>query len=182
MYDASSYISMKDFRGMRSISFLEAKNRACGKGSARICFQENNCHAFYEPSTDANVIWDRHEAPWGEVIDLGPIESSSIAKREICRHDPGIGNYSDAIVLRHPREGAARMASEFSKVPIINAGMAQDITDADNAWPIYEYAREQPFRLRIALVGDLNTDGQSIHWHNALSLYQADVTLVSRHP
>lgn len=34
-----------------------------------------------------------------------------------------ISNYVDAFVMRHPQEGAARLASEFSNgVPVINAG------------------------------------------------------------
>ncbi len=33
-----------------------------------------------------------------------------------------VSGYADAIVLRHPKEGAARLASEFASVPVINAG------------------------------------------------------------
>ena len=33
-----------------------------------------------------------------------------------------VSGYADAVVVRHPREGAAKLATEFSDVPIINAG------------------------------------------------------------
>ncbi|MCP6675215.1 aspartate carbamoyltransferase, partial [Klebsiella pneumoniae] len=33
-----------------------------------------------------------------------------------------ISSYTDAVVMRHPKEGAARLASEFSAVPVINGG------------------------------------------------------------
>ena len=33
-----------------------------------------------------------------------------------------ISGYTDAIIQRHPKDGAARVAAEFSRVPVINAG------------------------------------------------------------
>jgi len=117
----------------------------------------------------------------GEVIDLGSIESSSIVKGEnLADTIRVIGNYADSIVLRHPREGAARMASEFSKVPIINAGDGAGHHPTQTLLDLYTIMRESSLsRLRIALVGDLKY-GRTIHsLAYALSLYHADVTLVS---
>ncbi len=33
-----------------------------------------------------------------------------------------IANYADIIVIRHPRDGAARLAAEYSPIPVINGG------------------------------------------------------------
>jgi len=84
---------------------------------------------FYEPSTRTRMSFETAmKRLGGDVIDLGSIESSSVAKGEsLADTIRVIGNYADAIVLRHPREGAARMAAEYSKVPIINAG---DVVDS----------------------------------------------------
>ncbi len=137
---------------------------------------------FYEPSTRTRMSFETAmKRLGGEVIDLGPIESSSIAKGEnLADTIRVIGNYADAIVLRHPREGAARMASEFSNVPIINAGDGAGHHPTQTMLDLYTIMRESSLSgLRIALVGDLKY-GRTVHsLAYALSLYQADVTLVS---
>ena len=79
---------------------------------------------FYEPSTRTRLSFDvAMKRLGGDVIDLGAIETSSAVKGEnLADTISVISGYADAIVLRHPKEGAARMASEFSSVPVINAG------------------------------------------------------------
>ena len=70
---------------------------------------------FYEPSTRTRLSFETAmKRLGGEVIDLGPVEKSSVAKGETLADTIRvIGNYADAIVLRHPREGSARMAAHF---------------------------------------------------------------------
>jgi aspartate carbamoyltransferase catalytic subunit len=137
---------------------------------------------FYEPSTRTRMSFETAmKRLGGEVIDLGPIESSSIIKGEnLADTIRVIGNYADSIVLRHPREGAARMASEFSKVPIINAGDGAGHHPTQTMLDLYTIMRESSLLdLRIALVGDLKY-GRTVHsLAYALSLYHAEVTLVS---
>lgn len=137
---------------------------------------------FYEPSTRTRMSFETAmKRLGGEVIDLGPIESSSIIKGEnLADTIRVIGNYADAIVLRHPREGAARMASEFSRIPIINAGDGAGHHPTQTMLDLYTIMRESSLsKLKIALVGDLKY-GRTVHsLAYALSLYHADVTLVS---
>ncbi len=137
---------------------------------------------FYEPSTRTRMSFETAmKRLGGEVIDLGSIESSSIIKGEnLADTIRVIGNYADAIVLRHPREGAARMASEFSRVPIINAGDGAGHHPTQTLLDLYTIMRESSLSgLKIALVGDLKY-GRTVHsLAYALSLYHADVTLVS---
>ncbi|MFW5965751.1 MAG: aspartate carbamoyltransferase, partial [Halodesulfurarchaeum sp.] len=59
----------------------------------------------------------------GDVIDMGPVEFSSVKKGETLADTLRvIEGYADAIVLRHPMEGAATMAAEYVDVPLFNAG------------------------------------------------------------
>src|SRR5574337_1319686 len=76
---------------------------------------------FYEPSTRTRLSFETAmKRLGGGVIDLGAIEASSVAKGETLADTIRvISSYADAIVLRHPREGAARMAAEYSGVPVI---------------------------------------------------------------
>ncbi len=137
---------------------------------------------FYEPSTRTRLSFETAmKRLGGEVIDLGSIESSSVAKGETLADTIRvIGNYADAIVLRHPREGAARMAAEYSKVPIINAGDGAGHHPTQTLLDLYTIMRESSLsKLRIALVGDLKY-GRTVHsLAYALSLYHADMTLIS---
>lgn len=137
---------------------------------------------FYEPSTRTRLSFDTAmKRLGGEVIDMGSIESSSVAKGEnLADTIRVIGNYADAIILRHPREGAARMASEYSKVPIINAGDGAGHHPTQTLLDLYTIMRESNLQgLKIALVGDLKY-GRTVHsLAYALSLYHADMTLIS---
>ncbi len=137
---------------------------------------------FYEPSTRTRLSFETAmKRLGGEVIDLGALDASSVAKGETLADTIRVvGNYADAIVLRHPREGAARMAAEFSKVPIINAGDGAGHHPTQTLLDLYTIMRESSLlELKIALVGDLKY-GRTVHsLAYALSLYHADMTLVS---
>jgi aspartate carbamoyltransferase catalytic subunit len=137
---------------------------------------------FYEPSTRTRLSFETAmKRLGGEVIDLGALEASSVAKGETLADTIRvIGNYADAIVLRHPREGSARMAAEYSNVPIINAGDGAGHHPTQTLLDLYTIMRESSLsNLKIALVGDLKY-GRTVHsLAYALSLYHADMTLVS---
>ena len=137
---------------------------------------------FYEPSTRTRLSFETAmKRLGGDVIDLGSVESSSVAKGETLADTIRvIGNYADAIVLRHPREGAARMAAEYSNVPIINAGDGAGHHPTQTLLDLYTIMRESSLSdMRIALVGDLKY-GRTVHsLAYALSLYHADMTLIS---
>ena len=137
---------------------------------------------FYEPSTRTRLSFETAmKRLGGDVIDLGAIESSSVVKGEnLADTIRVVGNYADAIVLRHPREGAARMAAEYSRVPIINAGDGAGHHPTQTLLDLYTIMRESSLSgLKIALIGDLKY-GRTVHsLAYALSLYHADMTLVS---
>jgi aspartate carbamoyltransferase catalytic subunit len=59
----------------------------------------------------------------GRVIGFAEPEISSVGKGESLRDTIRMyDSYSDAIILRHPKAGAAKFAAEIAKVPVINAG------------------------------------------------------------
>lgn len=137
---------------------------------------------FFEPSTRTRLSFETAmKRLGGEVIDLGALEASSVVKGETLADTVRVvGSYADAIVLRHPKEGAARMAAEYSNVPIINAGDGAGHHPTQTLLDLYTIMRESSLSgLRIALVGDLKY-GRTVHsLAYALSLYHADMTLVS---
>ena len=68
-----------------------------------------------------------------------------------------ISGYSDLIVIRHPSEGAARLASESSSVPVINAGDGSNQHPTQTLLDLYTIKREigKIDGLKIAFIGDL---------------------------
>jgi aspartate carbamoyltransferase catalytic subunit len=79
--------------------------------------------AFFEPSTRTRLSFTTAALKLGaKVIDLSP-EASSVMKGESLPDTIRmLESYSDLIVMRHPSEGAALLASEISGAPVVNGG------------------------------------------------------------
>ena len=79
---------------------------------------------FLEPSTRTRGSFEAAmKRLGGETITTADAKSSSMEKGESLADTIRVwSGYSDLIVLRHPWEGAARLAAEYSDVPVINAG------------------------------------------------------------
>lgn len=79
---------------------------------------------FYEPSTRTRLSFESAMLRLGGEIITSDDPAVSSAKKGESLADTirVIANYADVIVIRHPRDGAARLAAEFSPIPIINGG------------------------------------------------------------
>jgi aspartate carbamoyltransferase catalytic subunit len=79
---------------------------------------------FFEPSTRTKMSFTAAiKRLGGDIVDMGPVGSSSVQKGESLADTVRVTEgYADALVLRHPSEGSAGMASEFVDVPLINGG------------------------------------------------------------
>jgi aspartate carbamoyltransferase catalytic subunit len=75
-----------------------------------------------------------------------------------------VANYADVIIMRHHLEGAARYASEFSPVPIINAGDGANQHPSQTMLDLYSIYKTQGTleNLTITMVGDLKY-GRTVH-------------------
>ncbi|MBC7114589.1 MAG: aspartate carbamoyltransferase catalytic subunit [Archaeoglobi archaeon] len=137
---------------------------------------------FYEPSTRTRMSFETAmKRLGGDVINLGAIEASSIAKGEnLCDTIRIISNYADAIVLRHPKDGASKLAAEVSPVPVINGGDGAGHHPTQTLLDLYTMRKEGKLgRVKVALVGDLKY-GRTVHsLIYALTLYDAEIILVS---
>lgn len=79
---------------------------------------------FYEPSTRTRLSFESAMLRLGgQVISSAEASSSSAAKGETIADTVRIiENYADLMVIRHPSEGAARVAAEYTDLPVINGG------------------------------------------------------------
>ncbi|MFX1500641.1 MAG: aspartate carbamoyltransferase [Promethearchaeota archaeon] len=121
---------------------------------------------FFEPSTRTRLSFESAMYRLGgSVIGFHSGDVSSIKKGEsIADTIRTVENYSDCIAMRHSLEGAARMASKFSKVPIINAGSGSGEHPTQALLDLLTITEEiGPLDgLNIGIMGDLKY-GRTVH-------------------
>lgn len=139
--------------------------------------------AFFEPSTRTRLSFTTAALKLGaKVIDLSP-DASSVMKGESL-HDTVLmlEAYSDLIVMRHPSEGAALLASEVAKVPIINGGDGSQHHPSQAMLDLFTIRRLKGRidGLRYAILGDARYARTVTSLLYGLSKYKpASVHLVS---
>jgi aspartate carbamoyltransferase catalytic subunit len=185
MFKKRHVLSMRDFsrEEIDSVLDLAASLEPYAKGRKSDMLEGKILALlFFEPSTRTRMSFETAmKRLGGLVISLGPTEGSSISKGESLADTVRvIGGYADALVIRHPKEGSARLASEFSPVPVLNAGDGAGHHPTQTLLDLYTIRKESRLEgLSIALVGDLKY-GRTVHsLAYALSLYGADITLIS---
>lgn len=121
---------------------------------------------FFEPSTRTRLSFESAASRLGaQVIGFSEAGSSSVSKGESLNDTIlTVSNYADIIVMRHPKEGSARFASEVSPVPIINAGDGANQHPTQTLLDMYSIRKTQGKldNLQIAFVGDLKY-GRTVH-------------------
>jgi aspartate carbamoyltransferase catalytic subunit len=121
---------------------------------------------FFEPSTRTRLSFESAANRLGaKVIGFSDSGTSSVSKGESLNDTIlTVSNYADIIVMRHPREGSARYASEVSPVPIINAGDGANQHPTQTLLDMYSIRKTQGRldNLNIAFVGDLKY-GRTVH-------------------
>jgi len=138
---------------------------------------------FFEPSTRTRLSFETamHKLG-GSIVGFAEPQVASIKKGEnLADTVRVVENYADALVLRHPLEGAARLAAEFAKVPVVNAGSGAEEHPTQALLDLYTILKEKGRidGLNIALVGDLRY-GRTVHsLAYGLSLYDVKLHLVS---
>lgn len=121
---------------------------------------------FFEPSTRTRLSFETAvNRLGGRVIGFSDAATSSSSKGETL-HDTIqiVNNYADVIVMRHHLDGAARYASEVSRVPIVNAGDGSNQHPSQTLLDLYSIQKTQGTleNLHICLVGDLKY-GRTVH-------------------
>ncbi|NYT01083.1 MAG: aspartate carbamoyltransferase [Methanocellales archaeon] len=185
MFAKRHIISMRDFSRVEIDSILQRAEKLetfASKGSSNLLDGKILAMLFYEPSTRTRLSFETAmKRLGGETINMVSTEVSSAAKGEMLADTiKVVGEYADVIVLRHPKEGSARMSAEISGVPIINAGDGAGHHPTQTLLDLYTIKRESHLHnLNIALIGDLKY-GRTVHsLAYALSLYDAKISMVS---
>ncbi|PIR82781.1 aspartate carbamoyltransferase [Candidatus Kaiserbacteria bacterium CG10_big_fil_rev_8_21_14_0_10_59_10] len=139
---------------------------------------------FYEPSTRTRLSFESAMMRLGgNVISVESArETSSDVKGETLEDTIRIiGQYADAIVLRHPEIGSAARAATVSKVPIINGGDGAGQHPTQALYDLYTIEREvgRIDGIHVAIVGDLKHGRAARSICYLLGKYDVRMTFVS---
>jgi aspartate carbamoyltransferase catalytic subunit len=178
-------VSIKDF-SRKEIDYLLNRSQAmepmARKGSDMLK-GKILATLFFEPSTRTRLSFEAAMLKLGgSTIGFAEAEIASVRKGEnLADTVRTVENYADIIALRHPLEGAAKLAAEFSNIPILNAGSGAEEHPTQAFMDLYTMQKEKGKidGLKIALVGDLRY-GRTVHsLAYALSLYNIELHLIS---
>ena len=178
-------ISIKDFSRQEIDYMLDAASamEPTAKNRSTILQGKILATLFYEPSTRTRLSFESamHRLG-GTAIGFAEAEIASVKKGEnLADTMRVVENYADVIALRHPLEGAARLAAEFADVPVINAGSGAEEHPTQALLDLYTMKKElgRIDGLNIALAGDLRF-GRTVHsLAYALSLYDVKLHFIS---
>lgn len=157
-----------DFTHQEICALLDLADRICADPAA---YQEVAAHKklatlFYEPSTRTRLSFEAAMLNLGGHVLGFPSETVSSASKGESVADTirVVSCYADIVAMRHPKEGAPRRASRYSRIPVINAG------DGGHQHPTQTLIDLMTIRRRkgrldgltIGLCGDLKF-GRTVH-------------------
>lgn len=133
---------------------------------AHVCDGKKLATLFYEPSTRTRLSFEAAMLNLGgNILGFSSADSSSAAKGEsVADTIRVISCYADICAMRHPKEGAPLVASQFSSIPVINAGdgghqhPTQTLTDLMTIRAM----KGRLDHLTVGLCGDLKF-GRTVH-------------------
>ncbi|MDH7517919.1 MAG: aspartate carbamoyltransferase [Candidatus Thermoplasmatota archaeon] len=180
-------ISIKDFSREEIEYILKYAKKmvpyATGEKHTDILKEKILASLFFEPSTRTRLSFESamHRLG-GRIIGFADPSGTSQKKGESLADTIRMADsYSDVIVIRHPQEGAARLAAEFAEAPVLNAGDGAGQHPTQCLLDLFTIFMEKK-KIKgnnIVLLGDLKY-GRTVHsLAYALALFKADLTFVS---
>jgi aspartate carbamoyltransferase catalytic subunit len=183
----SDIVSIRDLskESIEQIMDLAERMIPYAKGEKKTKVLEGRILAnlFFEPSTRTRLSFESAMVRLGgEVLDVSYPLMTSVAKGETLADTIRmVESYADVIVLRHPHEGAARLAAHFSSKPVINGGDGAGQHPTQTILDLFTIRREKGKieGMNVVLVGDLKYGRTAHSLAEALALFGAHLWLVA---
>lgn len=161
-----SLVSIDDLTTGEMVSMLDLAEEFEKQPSQPLLEGKVIATLFFEPSTRTRLSFESAISRLkGKIVGFTDASSSSVTKGESL-YDTirTVNNYCDLIVMRHPIEGSARLASEIADVPVVNAGDGANQHPTQTMLDLYSIRKTQGTldNLNIFLVGDLKY-GRTVH-------------------
>jgi aspartate carbamoyltransferase catalytic subunit len=137
---------------------------------------------FYEPSTRTRLSFETAMLRLGgKSISSADPATSSAAKGESLADTVRVAtNYADVLVIRHPRDGAVKLAATYAGVPVINGGDGAHEHPTQTLCDLFTLLQEGKNlkHLNVAISGDLK-GSRTIHsFVYALARFSANIMLM----
>jgi aspartate carbamoyltransferase catalytic subunit len=121
---------------------------------------------FYEPSTRTRLSFESAMLRLGgaNITSADPTVSSAAKGESLADTIRVISNYADIVVIRHPRDGAARLAAEYSQIPVINGGDGSHEHPTQTLCDLFTLRSKKKSlkNMKVAISGDLK-GSRTIH-------------------
>lgn len=161
-----SLVSISDFSKEEILELLDNMRYFEANPNRRLLEGKVVATLFFEPSTRTRLSFETAvNRLGGRIIGFSDASTTSSSKGETLKDTiKMVSNYVDLIIMRHYLEGAARYASEVSRVPIINAGDGANQHPSQTMLDLYSIYKTQGrlTDLTITMVGDLKY-GRTVH-------------------
>jgi len=161
-----SLVSISDYSKEEILSILDSAADFEANPNRKTLDGKVIATLFFEPSTRTRLSFETAvNRLGGRIIGFSDAATSSSVKGETLNDTIRmVSCYADAIVMRHPLEGASRYAAEMSPVPIINAGDGANQHPSQTLLDLYSILKTQGTLegLKICMVGDLKY-GRTVH-------------------
>jgi len=180
-------VSIRDFsrEQIEHVLKLADKMVPVAKGEERSVLLEGHVlgSLFYEPSTRTRLSFEcAMTRLGGRTLGFDEPKGSSVAKGETLADTIRmVDSYCDVIVLRHPQEGAARLAAHFANKPVINAGDGAGQHPTQTMLDLFTMRKEKKDLegINVVILGDLKY-GRTVHsLSEALAMFGAQLTFVA---
>ena len=182
-FKSQSIISIRDMDKEALLKITDAA-REVKEGGHRDCLKGKVVSTlFFEPSTRTRFSFESAmKYMGGEVIGFSGTQYTSVTKGEsLIDTIKTISGYCDVIVIRHPVEGAARLASEVASVPVINAGDGANQHPTQTFLDIFTMSElfSDLSKIKVGFLGDLKY-GRTVHsLAYALSLFKTPLFFIA---
>jgi len=138
---------------------------------------------FFEPSTRTRLSFtSAMQRMGGSVMGFEGVDVTSVSKGESLTDTiKTVERYCDIITIRHPMEGAARLAAEASTKPVINGGDGANQHPTQTLLDLYTIKKMKGKikSLNVTLLGDLKHARTMRSLATALAMFDANLTLVA---
>lgn len=153
------------------------------KGGCDVLKHKILANVFYEPSTRTSSSFAAAmQRLGGSVLQINESTSSAVKGETLSDSIKAMQCYADAVVLRHPQQGSAAIASAATPKPVLNAG------DGTGEHPTQALLDAHTIRaelggkldgLTVTMVGDLK-NGRTVHsLARLLSLFDVKLNYVA---
>ena len=159
-------ISIRDFSKQEILHVLDIAKKIEKKPNNNLLKGKIMGALFFEPSTRTRLsFYSAMQGLGGQVLGFSTTASTSIKKGEsLFDTIKMVEQYTDVITIRHPGEGAARLAAEAASIPVINAGDGSNQHPTQTMLDLYTILKTKGklTGLKIGFCGDLKY-GRTVH-------------------